>query len=164
MFHKKAKTTKKVVLRLECTSCKTKAQLSLKRCKHFELGYEDSQSLRTMDANETTVVTRRRRVLLWSSSCVHSWRTSWHLLPVLGRGHVFHSETYCGLVQGSKYETLKHAMIDFSDRTWNQDLQKVKSNQWLCRNIKQDMYHRSSPLLSFRSELSSTRYLASIQC
>merc|ERR1711904_46152 len=33
-----AKPTKKVVLRLECTSCKTKAQLSLKRCKHFELG------------------------------------------------------------------------------------------------------------------------------
>lgn len=38
VFHKKAKTTKKVVLRLECTACKTKAQLSLKRCKHFELG------------------------------------------------------------------------------------------------------------------------------
>ncbi|PQE04804.1 60S ribosomal L44 protein [Rutstroemia sp. NJR-2017a BBW] len=38
VFHKKAKTTKKVVLRLECTSCKTKAQLALKRCKHFELG------------------------------------------------------------------------------------------------------------------------------
>jgi large subunit ribosomal protein L44e len=33
-----AKTTKKVVLRLECTACKYKAQLSLKRCKHFELG------------------------------------------------------------------------------------------------------------------------------
>jgi hypothetical protein len=39
VFHKKAKTTKKVVLRLECTVCKTKAQLALKRCKHFELGY-----------------------------------------------------------------------------------------------------------------------------
>ncbi|KAJ9192816.1 hypothetical protein DTO164E3_8167 [Paecilomyces variotii] len=38
VFHKKAKTTKKIVLRLECTVCKTKAQLSLKRCKHFELG------------------------------------------------------------------------------------------------------------------------------
>ncbi|MCJ1397909.1 transport between ER and Golgi ATPase protein [Xylographa trunciseda] len=38
VFHKKAKTTKKVVLRLECTNCKTKAQLALKRCKHFELG------------------------------------------------------------------------------------------------------------------------------
>lgn len=40
IFHRKAKTTKKVVLRLECTKCKTKAQLSLKRTKHFELGGE----------------------------------------------------------------------------------------------------------------------------
>lgn len=39
MFRKKAKTTKKVVLRMECTACKAKAQLALKRCKHFELGY-----------------------------------------------------------------------------------------------------------------------------
>ena len=39
VFHKKAKTTKKIVLRLECTECKYKAQLALKRCKHFELGY-----------------------------------------------------------------------------------------------------------------------------
>lgn len=38
VFHKKAKTTKKVVLRLECVSCKYKMQISLKRCKHFELG------------------------------------------------------------------------------------------------------------------------------
>ncbi|KAI9294687.1 hypothetical protein K502DRAFT_248462 [Neoconidiobolus thromboides FSU 785] len=38
VFKKKAKTTKKVVLRLECTVCKYKAQLPLKRCKHFELG------------------------------------------------------------------------------------------------------------------------------
>ncbi|KAG9311770.1 large subunit ribosomal protein L44e [Chiua virens] len=40
VFHKKAKTTKKVVLRLECNVCKYKMQLSLKRCKHFELGGE----------------------------------------------------------------------------------------------------------------------------
>ncbi len=39
MFKKKAKTTKKIVLRLECVNCKTKAQMALKRCKHFELGY-----------------------------------------------------------------------------------------------------------------------------
>ena len=38
VFHKKAKTTKKIVLRLECTACKTRKQLPLKRCKHFELG------------------------------------------------------------------------------------------------------------------------------
>ncbi|SCV17054.1 related to 60S ribosomal protein L42-B [Nakaseomyces glabratus] len=43
VFHKKAKTTKKVVLRLECVNCKTKAQLTLKRCKHFELGGEKKQ-------------------------------------------------------------------------------------------------------------------------
>ncbi|KAK7686835.1 40s ribosomal protein L44e [Cerrena zonata] len=43
VFHKKAKTTKKVVLRLECVACKTKAQLSLKRCKHFELGGDKKQ-------------------------------------------------------------------------------------------------------------------------
>lgn len=38
IFHKKAKTTKKVVLRLECKECKAKMQLSIKRCKQFELG------------------------------------------------------------------------------------------------------------------------------
>ena len=38
VFHKKAKTTRKVVLRLECKACKTKKQLCLKRTKHFELG------------------------------------------------------------------------------------------------------------------------------
>ena len=38
IFHKKAKTTRKVVLRLECTECKYKSQLSLKRTKHIELG------------------------------------------------------------------------------------------------------------------------------
>lgn len=40
VFKKKAKTTKKVVLRLECQECKYKFQLALKRCKHFELGGE----------------------------------------------------------------------------------------------------------------------------
>merc|ERR1712033_190 len=38
VFHKKAKTTKKVVLRMECTDCKYRKQVALKRCKHFELG------------------------------------------------------------------------------------------------------------------------------
>jgi large subunit ribosomal protein L44e len=38
IFHKKAKTTKKVVLRLECKECKYKSQIKLKRTKHFELG------------------------------------------------------------------------------------------------------------------------------
>ena len=38
VFHKKAKTTKKVVLRMECKVCKTRSQQAIKRCKHFELG------------------------------------------------------------------------------------------------------------------------------
>ncbi|KAF9294217.1 40s ribosomal protein L44e [Mortierella antarctica] len=43
VFHKKAKTTKKVVLRLECQVCKYKHQIALKRCKHFELGGDRKQ-------------------------------------------------------------------------------------------------------------------------
>ncbi|GEM07163.1 hypothetical protein Rt10032_c02g1180 [Rhodotorula toruloides] len=43
VFHKKAKTTKKVVLRLECTVCKYKMQMALKRTKHFELGGDKKQ-------------------------------------------------------------------------------------------------------------------------
>ena len=38
VFKKKAKTTKKVTIRLECKDCKYKMQLPLKRCKHFEIG------------------------------------------------------------------------------------------------------------------------------
>src|ERR1700733_2888873 len=36
-FFIQAKTTKKVVLRLECTVCKYKQQLALKRCKQWVL-------------------------------------------------------------------------------------------------------------------------------
>eukprot|EP01104_Vermistella_antarctica_P009336 TRINITY_DN238_c0_g6_i1.p3 TRINITY_DN238_c0_g6~~TRINITY_DN238_c0_g6_i1.p3 ORF type:complete len:114 (+),score=30.21 TRINITY_DN238_c0_g6_i1:23-343(+) len=38
VFHKKAKTTKKIVLRMECQVCKHKKQSAIKRCKKFELG------------------------------------------------------------------------------------------------------------------------------
>ena len=38
VFKKKAKTTKKVTLRMECKDCKYKMQQPLKRCKHFEIG------------------------------------------------------------------------------------------------------------------------------
>merc|ERR1712013_162606 len=38
IFHKKAKTTKKICLRLECVECKYKSQTVIKRCKTFELG------------------------------------------------------------------------------------------------------------------------------
>ena len=117
MFHKKAKTTKKVVLRLECTSCKTKAQLSLKRCKHFELGYEDAEIKRGKTADNTTVVTRRQRVLRWSSRYVHSWRTLWHLLLAREGLSIFGSETYCNMMQGpNEDEILKPELspIDLS--------------------------------------------------
>jgi large subunit ribosomal protein L44e len=43
VFHKKAKTTKKIVLRMECTECKFKKQLAIKRTKHFELGAEKKE-------------------------------------------------------------------------------------------------------------------------
>ncbi|KAL4725401.1 40s ribosomal protein L44e [Fusarium chlamydosporum] len=70
VFHKKAKTTKKVVLRLECVKCKTKLQLALKRCKHFELGYVNYWIFGIgMMLTITTVVTRRQRVLLLFSKC-----------------------------------------------------------------------------------------------
>ncbi|XP_068204481.1 large ribosomal subunit protein eL42 [Palaemon carinicauda] len=38
IFRKKAKTTKKIVLKMECNKCRIKSQVPLKRCKHFELG------------------------------------------------------------------------------------------------------------------------------
>ncbi|KAA3467578.1 60S ribosomal protein L44-like [Gossypium australe] len=38
VFHKKAKTTKKIVLRLQCQGCKLISQHPIKRCKHFEIG------------------------------------------------------------------------------------------------------------------------------
>eukprot|EP00005_Dracoamoeba_jomungandri_P002349 CAMPEP_0174261498 /NCGR_PEP_ID=MMETSP0439-20130205/11465_1 /TAXON_ID=0 /ORGANISM="Stereomyxa ramosa, Strain Chinc5" /LENGTH=104 /DNA_ID=CAMNT_0015345979 /DNA_START=39 /DNA_END=353 /DNA_ORIENTATION=- len=40
VFHKKAKTTKKIVLRMECTVCHQRHQQAIKRTKHFELGGE----------------------------------------------------------------------------------------------------------------------------
>ncbi|EMC96040.1 hypothetical protein BAUCODRAFT_34805 [Baudoinia panamericana UAMH 10762] len=72
VFHKKAKTTKKVVLRLECTQCKTKAQLALKRCKHFELGYVMCMERANLGEmlTVTVVATRRLRVRHWCSKCV----------------------------------------------------------------------------------------------
>uniref|UniRef100_A0A453LEN0 60S ribosomal protein L44 n=1 Tax=Aegilops tauschii subsp. strangulata TaxID=200361 RepID=A0A453LEN0_AEGTS len=33
-----AKTTKKIVLKLQCQSCKHYSQRAIKRCKHFEIG------------------------------------------------------------------------------------------------------------------------------
>merc|ERR1712169_75477 len=40
ILRKKAKTSKKLVLRIECSACKWKHQVPIKRTKHFELGGE----------------------------------------------------------------------------------------------------------------------------
>ncbi|ELW48632.1 60S ribosomal protein L36a [Tupaia chinensis] len=42
IFRKKAKTTKKIVLRLECVepNCRSRRTLAIKRCEHSELGGE----------------------------------------------------------------------------------------------------------------------------
>ncbi len=37
IFHKKAKVTKKIVLKLQCGTCKMIVQNKVKRIKHFEL-------------------------------------------------------------------------------------------------------------------------------
>ena len=41
IFRKKAKTTKKITLKLECTVCKTRRLTTIKRCKSFVLGKKD---------------------------------------------------------------------------------------------------------------------------
>lgn len=38
IFRKKAKTTRKIVLKLECQACKTKCLIPIARCKSFVLG------------------------------------------------------------------------------------------------------------------------------
>lgn len=45
---KQAKTTKKIVLRLECVepNCRSKRMLAIKRCKHFELGGDKKRKVR----------------------------------------------------------------------------------------------------------------------
>uniref|UniRef100_A0A8D0C7N4 60S ribosomal protein L36a n=1 Tax=Scleropages formosus TaxID=113540 RepID=A0A8D0C7N4_SCLFO len=49
IFRKKAKTTKKIVLRLECVepNCRSKRMLAIKRCKHFELGGDKKRKVST---------------------------------------------------------------------------------------------------------------------
>merc|ERR1711912_217505 len=43
VFKKKAKTTKKIVLKLQCTKCKAKRIKPIKRTKHFELGTDSKK-------------------------------------------------------------------------------------------------------------------------
>ena len=44
VFHKKAKTTRKIVLCMECNKCKSKKQLCIKRTKYFELAAKKQES------------------------------------------------------------------------------------------------------------------------
>jgi len=41
IFRKKAKTTKKVTLKLECGTCKRRRMTPIKRCKTFVLGKKE---------------------------------------------------------------------------------------------------------------------------
>jgi large subunit ribosomal protein L44e len=43
VFHKKAKTTKKIVLKLKCADCAQSRQIVLKRCKTFQLVTEQQR-------------------------------------------------------------------------------------------------------------------------
>ena len=62
IFWKKAKTTKKIVLRLECVepNCRSKRMLAIKRCKHFELGGDKKRKGQVMQ--------------FWASYFVLLWR------------------------------------------------------------------------------------------
>ena len=41
ILRKKAKTTKKITLKLECNTCKRRRLLTIKRCKTFILGKKE---------------------------------------------------------------------------------------------------------------------------
>ena len=45
VFHKKAKTTRKITLKLECQVCKRKRLYAISRCKTFVLGASRQKSL-----------------------------------------------------------------------------------------------------------------------
>lgn len=64
-----AKTTKKVVLRLECTVCKYKMQLAIKRCKQYVPWGIASPFVRVnrVSTASSSVVRRRPRVKLFNS-------------------------------------------------------------------------------------------------
>ncbi|KAJ5079300.1 ribosomal protein L36A LIKE [Anaeramoeba ignava] len=44
IFRKKAKTTKKIVVKLTCNVCKKVHLVPIKRCKHFEIGGTKTES------------------------------------------------------------------------------------------------------------------------
>ncbi|KAF1931845.1 uncharacterized protein M421DRAFT_321947 [Didymella exigua CBS 183.55] len=93
VFHKRAKTTKKVVLRLECTACKTKAQVRISRTLSTDTADEHDSSPSSDASTSNSVVTRRPRVPPLSSKRVSfslfCWalgvvfrRTGWTAFPI----------------------------------------------------------------------------------
>ena len=75
-FFLQAKTTKKIVLRMECTvqECKRKKHKALKRCKHFELGGDKKRKVGSHNSHFHAVV---RVSVAWTweesrCSCVRS--------------------------------------------------------------------------------------------
>jgi len=67
-----AKTTKKVVLRLECTVCKYKMQLALKRCKQCVSSTDIARVHRIHVCVASSSAVRRRPRVLPLPSCVPS--------------------------------------------------------------------------------------------
>lgn len=57
-----AKTTKKIVLRLECVepNCRSKRMLAIKRCKHFELGGDKKRKVGVIEECQVCAVTPRK--------------------------------------------------------------------------------------------------------
>ena len=58
-----AKTTKKIVLKMECTQCKYKKQLPIKRCKHFELGGDKKKKVNVLLWYHAHLMTKRNVVV-----------------------------------------------------------------------------------------------------
>jgi len=74
-----AKTTKKIVLRMECTECKFRKQIPLKRCKHFELGGDKK---RKVSQPHPQLIMGTCRVWLANGIlihllCLYSFRARW---------------------------------------------------------------------------------------
>uniref|UniRef100_A0A8C5PU63 Ribosomal protein L36a n=1 Tax=Leptobrachium leishanense TaxID=445787 RepID=A0A8C5PU63_9ANUR len=71
IFRKKAKTTKKIVLRLECvdSNCRSKRMLAIKRCKHFELGGDKKRKVCIFDSANRKEITNSESLLFDFLSC-----------------------------------------------------------------------------------------------
>ena len=83
VFRKKAKTTKKIVLRMECSTCKKKKQVPLKRCKHFELGGD-----------------KKRKVSMLCSTIFITASTHYRLILSLLQNTHTHTHTHTSILQG----------------------------------------------------------------